>query len=158
MSTWAGSSSAPLTPLRPPPPAPHLEHKLISHRKRPVQLPRQRVDFLLKLLCIRQDLAETRAVSLCLGWAADQLKAFLHMSSHPDRACVTVSVGTRVYCVGLLWVMCGSACQSVESPCSHTTHSRHAQRTHPPWPWQHTLVISSFCFRMFPTISRMRWV
>lgn len=59
----------------PPPgqPASYLEHQLISHRKCPVQLPRERVDFLLKFLCVRQDLAETRvAISPCLGawWLA----------------------------------------------------------------------------------------
>lgn len=76
----------PTPPLHPAQPALNLEHKFISHCKRPVQLPRQRVDFLLKLLRVRQDLAETRVpVSPCLGQAASQLRPFIFMLSHLDR-------------------------------------------------------------------------
>lgn len=78
--------SPPTPPLHPARPAPNLEHKFISHCKCPVQLPRQRVDFLLKLLRVRQDLAETRVlVSPCLGQAASQLRPFIFMLSHLDR-------------------------------------------------------------------------
>lgn len=43
---------SPTPPLHPAQPDPYLEHELISYSKCPIQLPRQGVDFLLKLFCI----------------------------------------------------------------------------------------------------------
>lgn len=113
-------------PLYPAQPAPHLEDKLISHRKRPVQLPRQGVDFFLKLLRVRQDLAETRvAMSPHLGWGGQPAEG-IRMPALTFRQSLYHCV--RAGWTGLCEIVLGpgvassSACQKVLGPCMAVPH------------------------------------